>query len=564
MRAEQRMEHIKREIEADPYAALFGRRLDQGHSPFRLWGKHQRGGNSLGELCKDVFGVGKGAADTGGDRTGSSAKAAGAASTAKMADTTGHVKSNETGSPSVGDEVLSKEPLSNNASPEKPWSYMDPRAEDLEFDPISGRMAPKGPTDAQTRDLDFDPITGRMIPKGEYSAGDVSHKGIPESEPLGYLSPVHRSGSEVTSGTDVKDEQYGQELKHEDPCVASKNIVDEPASGSSGLHSSALEDTSAKDETPKPQVFHGAPDKSPTKFKIQDSSQQSEPILVPENQELDLLRASDIRATYDTKASNTGSEVETEQAQDSKDELMPSADSSNAIQKSLDQDALTSVDEKITELEEATDTLKAQLQDVETTETTTSDALNEQAATYCVLAYDPSTQQVTRADTASSLSSADEILHPTQVLPRLNNPAKFVTHFDKMQKDGYEIVSGGGDILVFRKFADVDAGRANQTPAEDDAYKTTGADVLSDPQVLEYMAASSPGLSSGPTETEAPPRKEESGVRKTLYRMVFTGTATAATCYAIGVVTEYFRTGGQDGRGIDGFTTFESDRRRRD
>jgi hypothetical protein len=43
--------------------------------------------------------------------------------------------------------------------------------------------------------------------------------------------------------------------------------------------------------------------------------------------------------------------------------------------------------------------------------------------------------------------------------------------------------------------------------------------------------------------------------------MIFAGTATAASCYAIGVVTEYFRTGGIDGRGIDGFTEFESERR---
>lgn len=42
------------------------------------------------------------------------------------------------------------------------------------------------------------------------------------------------------------------------------------------------------------------------------------------------------------------------------------------------------------------------------------------------------------------------------------------------------------------------------------------------------------------------------------------GTMTAATCYAIGVVTEFFRTGGQDGHGIDGFTAFESDRRHRE
>lgn len=46
--------------------------------------------------------------------------------------------------------------------------------------------------------------------------------------------------------------------------------------------------------------------------------------------------------------------------------------------------------------------------------------------------------------------------------------------------------------------------------------------------------------------------------------MLIAGTATASTCYAIGVIVEFFRTGGKDGRGIDGLTVFESDRRRRE
>lgn len=567
IRAEQRMDRVKKIIEADPYAALFGRRLERsfGHGPFGVWGKHQSGQNSLGELWRELFGVGKGAAGTGGDKIDGSA---GTAGTVKATSTTGHVKSTKDRSPRMRDEVLSKGPLSNDAPPENPWSYTGSRAEGHEFDPISGRMAPKSPADSQTENLDFDPITGRMIPKGQSSASDVSYKGTSESEPLGYLSPVKRSGSEVITGTNFNDVQNGQEPEHRDSIV-SKSTMDEPSDATLKSHSSILKDTSAKDETPQPRVFHGTPDKAPTKLKIQDSAQQSEPILVPENQELDSLRANDIRASYESKMSNASSEVKNGQEQIFKDEAMPSADSSNVIgekiiQKSLDQDALTSVDEKITELEKGTATLKTQLQDVKAMEATTSDVLDGQATTYCVLAYDPSTQQVSRAETASSLSSSDEILHPTQVLPRLNNPAKFVNHFEKMQKDGYEIVSGGGDILIFRKFADVDTSRANEAPAEDNTCKASEADVLSDPQVLEYMASSSPELSSGPTESEAPPRKEESGIRKTLRRMAFAGTVTAGTCYAIGVVTEYFRTGGQDGRGIDGFTAFESERRRGD
>ena len=46
--------------------------------------------------------------------------------------------------------------------------------------------------------------------------------------------------------------------------------------------------------------------------------------------------------------------------------------------------------------------------------------------------------------------------------------------------------------------------------------------------------------------------------------MFLAGIATAASCYAIGVVTEYFRAGGRDGHRMDGFTAFESERRHRD
>jgi hypothetical protein len=46
--------------------------------------------------------------------------------------------------------------------------------------------------------------------------------------------------------------------------------------------------------------------------------------------------------------------------------------------------------------------------------------------------------------------------------------------------------------------------------------------------------------------------------------MLLAGTVTAATCYAIGAVIEFFRTGGRDGSGIDGFTVLEADRRHRD
>ncbi|EEP77802.1 conserved hypothetical protein [Uncinocarpus reesii 1704] len=48
-----------------------------------------------------------------------------------------------------------------------------------------------------------------------------------------------------------------------------------------------------------------------------------------------------------------------------------------------------------------------------------------------------------------------------------------------------------------------------------------------------------------------------SSLRKAFRRALLTGVATGATFYAIGVVAEYFRTGGQDGLGPRGFTGLE-------
>ena len=71
-------------------------------------------------------------------------------------------------------------------------------------------------------------------------------------------------------------------------------------------------------------------------------------------------------------------------------------------------------------------------------------------AEYYILAYDTSTSQVTTAE-AESYFGAEEAAQPTEVLARLHNPAKFVPYFAQMQKNGYEIATGGGDILVFRQ-----------------------------------------------------------------------------------------------------------------
>ncbi|TQV92701.1 serine-threonine rich protein [Cordyceps javanica] len=78
-------------------------------------------------------------------------------------------------------------------------------------------------------------------------------------------------------------------------------------------------------------------------------------------------------------------------------------------------------------------------------------------AEYVVLAFDPETRTVNVAETSSftespsSSPSSSWQQTPAEAIMRLSHPAKFFPHFQPLQAHGYEIVSGRGDVLIFRK-----------------------------------------------------------------------------------------------------------------
>jgi hypothetical protein len=72
------------------------------------------------------------------------------------------------------------------------------------------------------------------------------------------------------------------------------------------------------------------------------------------------------------------------------------------------------------------------------------------SADYRILAYDSSVSKVSASEADSFFGTASTTA-PHEILARLHNPAKFVPYFQQMQQDGYEIATGGGDILVFRR-----------------------------------------------------------------------------------------------------------------
>ncbi|OQE17490.1 hypothetical protein PENFLA_c024G06759 [Penicillium flavigenum] len=190
-----------------------------------------------------------------------------------------------------------------------------------------------------------------------------------------------------------------------------------------------------------------------------------------------------------------------------------------------------------------------------------------------ILAFDASTSRVS-ATQADSFFGVDEDGRPSEILSRLHNPAKFLPYFEKMQEDGYEIATGGGNILVFRKTLNPPRHTPSNTATDQEPainaevakrLRHDSMDSTATYAGAPWQSTTEPPSATGSSRSEREPTtKPDSSSRKVGRRMLIGGIATASTCYAIGVIVEFFRTGGNDGRGIDGFTVFESDRRRRE
>ncbi|KAH7384742.1 hypothetical protein BKA64DRAFT_581582 [Cadophora sp. MPI-SDFR-AT-0126] len=205
---------------------------------------------------------------------------------------------------------------------------------------------------------------------------------------------------------------------------------------------------------------------------------------------------------------------------------------------------------------------------------------------YKILAYDPTMQSVSIAETTSIVPDSSDSLTPAEVLLRLSNPSKFFPHFQSLQSHGYEIVAGSGDVLVFRK---VRSGAPIlpkvETPAEahekavtqERKRVTNPIDGMQSTPITGDFASPTgfvnydlPRGSEIPFKSNIDVRREEavfSGRKnwedeaeeerpkaKGKGKRLLVGAAWVAACsYAVGVVSEFFRTGGMDGKGPQGF-----------
>ena len=201
---------------------------------------------------------------------------------------------------------------------------------------------------------------------------------------------------------------------------------------------------------------------------------------------------------------------------------------------------------------------------------------------YKVLAYDSSTLQMNIAETTSSMSATGDgemqPLHPTEILSRLNNVAKFLPYFADMEKQGYEIVSGSGDVLVFKRvrtpmMSSEGPPQSSSTATEDSSSTSSPSSQTSSPAetVVESIAPNASASKvrrqesvfsgsgqtwhqedTGSNSSSNKASTAESGwFRRTIKRVFLAGTLTAAVAYAIGVAAEYAgaQVQGQEGSG---------------
>ncbi|EAW13383.1 uncharacterized protein ACLA_054300 [Aspergillus clavatus NRRL 1] len=604
VRTQQRIEQIKKEIDADPYRALFGRRLE----PFNFGGKH---GGIFASMIQSFLGRGQRAeSNPRGTDTTAEVKAADRPSERRAGDS-------QTSTISKGEDT--------------PGGTLEKDANaDYVFDPISGRMIPR-------KAKGFNEPEKRQTAQEDDSADMSTRKDETSIDNAGFLSSIARSKNTSKTNESIRSENkegskeilrpmethlsetltkkgapphndtHKHNLGHPEKPVydGMTRSYDEslpfreavPNSQAEPRHEQTLQYTPTEihetDQIGKTDKSDGmkcaitpsiSPEISSASRAFRDVEQSDAWITRAEKEEdLDLLRASDIRATYALEGKGRKTDM---QDREKRGNLELAFESYQDPVKDLDAQSIRA---KYQPLSESTlpEHLPLSAHSGSTTQgspetplscapTVSQDAseliggLGEQshgiqapricssAAVYRLLVYDPFTMQVIEAETKSSQQSEGTPLSPVEVLSRLNHPARFVPYLAKMDEDGFEIVSGGGDIIFFKQAvtgcSDPQSKPSNSGPRQEDNMAESPTSSNSSPYLPVSNQTSSDRLHSNTSSRD----------RAVLRGILISGIATVATCYAIGVVVEYFRTGGQDGLGIDGFTEFESERRHRD
>ncbi|KAH8899739.1 hypothetical protein GQ53DRAFT_200837 [Thozetella sp. PMI_491] len=223
--------------------------------------------------------------------------------------------------------------------------------------------------------------------------------------------------------------------------------------------------------------------------------------------------------------------------------------------------------------------------ELESTSSASQPETSPEPILYKILAYDRTMQVIDVAETSSVVPDQATPLSPAEVILRLSNPAKFFPHFAPLQAEGFEIVSGSGDVLIFRKVRSATASEHHRVASKDAAEPTpdiapinpidmTGGQPDYLPPVAAARYASPTGfVNYDQLPSSATPRfasgidvrreepvfsgekrwSENEPKRPGFFRRVTVGAVfLGGVMYSVGVVRDYFKTGGSDGRGPKG------------
>lgn len=554
---DRQFDHLKKQIEKDPYTALFGPRREpfldggfwttrdgdgdrkgKGKGRRRSWGEFWGavlGDSKVGSSSSSGTGAGAGSGFGWMDVDGGDGIGRGMGKGDRFVDTT--AKSTSTSTPASA-TTATAEP-----EPEHRRDQGQEAESEAVFDPITGRMVSKA------RVVDH-PDDGQVEGKDVLQKSKTSEDMIDPQTQHDHLESPDKPKEFVDPDSDSRSQSETADA-NEPPGV----IMAQPPENQEMSPEQTVK--SEKGDRIHTSDVEGYPETA-TPLGQPPAGKES---LKQEAEDLEFLNASDIRASYDSSKPELDTEKQKQETRrDLEEEFDSYVDPAGRINA---QEIRSRYDSEKLNTDEPPATPDPS-EDIHTESTNQPEPPKSTSTMYRILAYDSSTLQVTSAETSSSgptgTTTEGEDLHPTDILARLNNPAKFLPHFASMHNDGYEIVSGGGDILVFKRVRTESAGRNISGTGLGKEEK------LNHPPPPEYEYDHPPESGSTPLpETQSKPKKQtESTSRKIFRRMFLAGSATAATCYAVGVVSEYFRTGGQGGYGIDGFTEFESERRRRD
>ncbi|KAK3956662.1 hypothetical protein QBC32DRAFT_330598 [Pseudoneurospora amorphoporcata] len=237
-------------------------------------------------------------------------------------------------------------------------------------------------------------------------------------------------------------------------------------------------------------------------------------------------------------------------------------------------------------------------QPAEPTTATTTVTQTSGPTVYKILAFNPDTQSVEAAETTSSIipsNSNNTSNSPADVLPRLTNISKFLPHFARLESEGFEIAAGSGDVLVFRKVREAVPEPAVAHASGKQAVTADGSTMASSGSInpidmtgggkkdyhvaagrfasptgfVNYNLPSAAGAANqakvhyeeasatAETQQKEQQQTQETGQKQrrkaSIPKRAVMGAAwIAGGAYSVGVVREYFKTGGVDGKGPKG------------